>query len=193
MPNAPSTEDQLDDALLDRIIDHQVLVAWLGEDPRMKWWRADATDLEGGGDFFARWLPSSGQFAAIDAARRAAAIVDERMRAAAVSSEDQDELLTLFHLGSVVDRQVEDRFRYRRAQKTLGTRTGPFDAGALARELAVLGSAPPVEPTPSGRRIRRRATPLDAARVDALVLALFDGAALPPRYPMPHFDRRVSE
>lgn len=193
MPLDLAPDERLDDALLDRIIDHQVRVAWLGETPRLGWWRADTTDLEGGGDFFRRWLPGSADIAGIDAARRSAMVVDEALRREAVGTGDQDELLTLFHLGSAVDRQVEDRFRFRRAQRTISVPTGAFERSSSARELAALGAAPPTELVKNGRRIRRRLGPLDGAKVDALVVALVDDGILPDRYPMPHYDRRVAE
>ena len=189
----PAPEERLDDALLDRIIDHQVRVAWLGETPRLGWWRADTTDVEGGGDFFRRWLPGSAHIAGIDAARRAAMVVDEVLRREAAGGGDQDELLTLFHLGSAVDRQVEDRFRFRRAQKTISVPREAFERASSARDLATLGASPPTELVKNGRRIRRRLAPLDAAKVDALVVALVDNGSLPDRYPMPHYDRRVTE
>lgn len=192
MPPSSGDHARLPDALLDRIVDLQVLVAWAGETGRLSWWRADATDPAGGGDFFRRWLPSSGPLAALDAARRAARVVDETARKAAVASEDQDTFVTLFHLGSAVDRQVEDRFRARRASEDLRVPEGGFDRARLARELTRLGPAPTIEKTPSGRRLQRKSSALTHATVEALVLGLLDGDELPASYPMPHYDDRVS-
>ncbi len=187
--------ERLEDALLDRIIDYQVLIAWAGETQRLEWWRADATDLEnhGGGEFFKRWLPNSGALAAIDAARRSAMLVDADARRAAVSTEDQDELITLFHLGSATDRQIEDRYRFRRTHRTMKVHQGEFNRQSLAGRLAVIADPPAIDTTPIGRRVCAPALPLDAAKVDALVLALLDGDGFPARYPVPYYDRRLAE
>ena len=191
MPPSLGDQDRLADALLDRIIDLQLLVAWAGETGRLSWWRADATDPAGGGDFFRRWLPTTGAMASLDAARQAARAVDEQARRAAVQSEDQDAFLTLFHLGSAVDRQVEDRFRARRSQGELQPPMGEFDRVNLARDLARLGSRPIMETTPSGRRLSRPTSSVSRPAVEALVLGLLDADDFPPAYPMPHYDDRV--
>jgi hypothetical protein len=104
MASHPTTAD------LDRILSLQLSVAWAGEggcEPaRLGWWKTDVIDAEGGGDLFTRLLPRTHLWASLQAAREAAILTEEALRA---SIADKDETRSLFHLGSDVDERLRDR------------------------------------------------------------------------------------
>lgn len=53
--------------ILDKILELQIKIARAGETERLFWWRVDATDILGGGDFFKRLVGTSSQLSSIEA------------------------------------------------------------------------------------------------------------------------------
>ena len=49
------TTEVIRDAELDQILELQIKIARAGEQHRLSWWKIDATDRAGGGDFFHRF------------------------------------------------------------------------------------------------------------------------------------------
>lgn len=100
----------LSDLELDTILATQITVAWAGEgrcEPkRLGWWETDLVDAAGGGDLFARLLPQTHAWGALEAAREAARRTDSKARS---KMAEPDELRSLFFLGFAVDEQLADR------------------------------------------------------------------------------------
>lgn len=195
----------MDDLLLDHILDRQFLIAWAAERPRLGWWEDDVTDETGGGDFFGRWLSNvtdgadGGRWAAAEASRRVAIARDATARAGIVGGREQDDVLTLFHLGPEADRLVEDRLRWRRQQRIVPEMPVWENGAAFARFLRALPSAASWEPVPGGREVappRYRLDPnsrykLRQEHIEQLVFAMTDGEArMPSTYPVPFIDQR---
>lgn len=195
----------MNDALLDYILDRQFLVAWAAEKPRLGWWEDDVTDPGGGGDFFSRWLgkvtetSDDGRWAALEASRRVAIARDGAARGGIVGGRDQDDVITLFHLGPEADRLLEDRLRWRRQNESppqLPEWEGPDE---FARFLGNAGAVTSWEAVPGGREVappRYRLDPnsrykLREEHVEQLVLALRDREGrMSSRYPVPFIDQR---
>lgn len=112
----------LTDSDLDAILATQFTVAWAGEGrcqpKRLGWWETDLIDRAGGGDLFARLLPQTHTWAALEAAREAARRTDAKARS---KMADPDRMRTLFFLGFEVDEQLNDRVAVlKRASQTPG-------------------------------------------------------------------------
>jgi len=99
-------------ATADHILALQFLVGWAGEghcEPsRLGWWRTDAVDEMGGGDFFRRLAPRTHAWASLEAARRAAMLADRKARRLMA---DPDGVRTLFFWGYDLDEQLTGRIR----------------------------------------------------------------------------------
>jgi len=99
-------------ATADHILALQFLVGWAGEghcEPsRLGWWRTDAVDEMGGGDFFRRLAPRTHAWASLEAARRAAMLADRKARSLMA---DPDGVRTLFFWGFDLDEQLIERIR----------------------------------------------------------------------------------
>jgi len=99
-------------ATTDHILALQFLVGWAGEghcEPsRLGWWRTDAVDEMGGGDFFRRLAPRTHAWASLEAARRAAMLADRKARRLMA---DPDGVRTLFFWGFDLDEQLTERIR----------------------------------------------------------------------------------
>lgn len=107
-PSGPATP--LTEAALDEILALQFLVAWAGEGRckprRLGWWETDLVDPDGGGDLFARLLPRTHAWAALEAVREAARQTDARARE---RHGEPDRLRTIFFLGFEADEKLSDR------------------------------------------------------------------------------------
>lgn len=197
----------LNDALLDHILNRQFFVAWAAEKPRLGWWADDVTDLGGGGDFFARWLgqvterSDDGRWAAMEASRRTAIAHDGAARNGIVGGRDQDDVITLFHLGPEVDRLLDDRLRWRRQNEPAPEYSAWEGPVAFARALGGADAAT-WETVPGGREVAPPRYRLDAnsryklreEHVEQLVLALRDrDGRVTSRYPVPFIDQRRIE
>lgn len=98
---------------LDEVLALQLLVAWAGEADeerkRLGWWKTDLVDEYAGGDFFARLLPLTQKWAALEAIREAAIRTDRSVRASGAQS---DRIGTLFHWGFRFDECLAERLAY---------------------------------------------------------------------------------
>jgi hypothetical protein len=95
---------------LDTVLGLQIVVAWAGEGlsepPRMRWWRTDLVDIEGGGDLFHRLFPKTHEWASLEGVREAAIRADHRKRAELSQS---DRVRSLFFWGALIDEQLAER------------------------------------------------------------------------------------
>lgn len=181
---------------LDEILTWQLLVAWAGEGngelQRLGWWRTDLTDEAGGGDFFRRLLPKTGEWAAFEAARKAAILQDRSSR---LPLAEGDRINTLFFWGFEIDEQLNDRLlAYKQQQqpieKTLNfplSLSETFDRDAFEKVLASV-EQPEYRVVPGGREIgavEKSQSVVDSARRSHLLAAAL--LPLSPRYPMPFY------
>lgn len=185
---------------IDALLTLQLAVAWAGEagldNPRMGWWATQLDEAFGGHDLFERLLPRTAIWAALIAARAAARRVEDLRRSDAIAADTR--IATLFHLGTAIDEQLDDRLRDL-------TRVGRRPLEALPGLTAVLGPdnpEAPLERAPFDRDAfaawcagfgdgRHNASPLGrkVAVADPPVLAERLVAALCPlhaRWPMPY-------
>lgn len=177
---------------LDGILAIQCTVAWAGETvtsaPRLGWWDCDLVDAEAGGDLFARLLPRTARWAALEAARDVARRTDAAARAGASTP---DRLLSLYHFGFHVDERLSEQLAlHKRSGRTpeeifgdrLGVRSS-FSTAELEAYLRRTRHAPDASATPVGRKLAIAAT------TDPMVLAESFARVLLPlvaRYPLPY-------
>jgi hypothetical protein len=188
------SEAVLPNSMLDGVLALQIVVAWAGEGggdaPRLRWWNSGLTDRDGGGDFFERSAPATSRWAMLDAVRRAATIVDQRIRRAHMAAHDQ--VRTIYHLGYTVDEALNERLR---VLKQAGEEPsavlnfpfdldGEFDQGAFDRFVDSLGDVPRPKIAPVGRELPGRPPQGLELMMRHLVGAL---RPLPGEYPMPFY------
>lgn len=176
---------------LDDVLALQFLVAWAGEGRcsprRLGWWNTDLIDPAGGGDFLARLLPQTHEWASLEAAREAARRTDAKVRA---KMADPDKMRTIFFLGFELDEQVNDRL----LALKLG-RAKPHEALTFPLPLTVefvadqlitaLGQGDALfEVVPGGRRLKGTPPTDPHVLVRRLAAAL---VPLAPQYPLPFF------
>lgn len=182
----------LSDPILDAILAVQITVAWAGEGrcqpKRLGWWDTDLIDAEGGGDFFARLLPQTAKWAALEAAREAARRVDEKAR---LKMATPDDARTIFFLGFEIDEQIGDRLaalkreghspvEVLRLPVSLGS---AFDREGVAKALGG-EAAPAFTVVPGGRKMKSAMPGAPNEAVCALAAALVPFAE---HYPVPFF------
>lgn len=183
------------DAELDEILTLQLAFAWAGEsspeadERRLGWWRTDLVVEFGGLALLQRLTPRTYEWAAYEAAREAARVVDARAREVDAGADD---LVSLFHLGHPTDEQLDDRLHALKAggaaPKDALPRLGelvtqPWDPKAFAAWLDA--SKPPSHARePAGLRIKAAAPEAPLQRVKNLVAVL---AILPDEYPCAHY------
>jgi hypothetical protein len=185
---APVTTETLDDVLT-----LQLLLAWAGESPigggsRLRWWKTDLVDAEGGGDLWKRLLPRTHLWAGLDAARRAARLVDEKARREAARA---DEMVTLFHFGFEVDEALDERLAQHKLDAKppisvmgrLSALGAPFAAGAMLEALKDSSLDLRYKVVPGGRQLKR-IDDEDFAK-SARRLACVALIEPPPAYPTP--------
>jgi hypothetical protein len=194
-PHAASTASALTPDQLDELLMWQLLVAWGGEraneaEPRLAWWNTDLCDPDGGGDFLARLLPITHQWAGLRGAREAARRTELRaMRALGGAQRVQ----SLFWLDRTTDEALEERIDHYAVHAQQAPEDALRWAYPLAQwdrarfEAALAGASDKkssaYEAVSGGRRVRslgEGATVVDRAR--ALVGAL---VPLVDAYPMP--------
>ncbi len=181
----------IDQSALDAILAIQLTVAWAGEGRcsprRLGWWDTDLIDPAGGGDFFARLMPQTHAWAALEAAREAARRTDAKARG---KMADPDAMRTLFFLGFELDERLGDRLRAlkgagRPPAEALPLRlplTAEFDRDKLA---AVLGGGDvPFAVVPGGRQLKGKRPDAPEAVVARLAAALVPFAE---QYPLPFY------
>ena len=176
---------------LDGILCLQLSVAWAGEgrcEPtRLGWWPTDLVDPAGGGDLFARLVPRTHEWAALQAVREAARRVDAKARKA---MDAPDEIRTLFHLGFRLDERLSERLAKYKCSGFAPHKALPglFDFGAvfnrdlLANWLIAGAEGVEYQVVPGGRELQGDIP----AEMDALVTYLAAALVpLPDQYPMP--------
>ncbi|NMO19429.1 BREX-6 system BrxE protein [Pyxidicoccus fallax] len=150
---------------LDEILALQLVLAWAGESPggehpRLGWWKTDLIDLDGGGDLWRRLLPRTQRWAGLDAARRAALRVDERLRR---ENARADIMLTLFHFGFELDEALDERLAHHKLEAHPPVEVLPLlqviDAPLNRAELLSRLSSPGLDlsfkkVTPEGRQLK---------------------------------------
>ncbi len=178
---------------LDTILALQITVAWAGEGlaepPRLNWWGTDLVDEAGGGDFFARLLPRTHLWAALEAVRKAAILTDAEARR---RMAEPDAVRTLFFWGFDLDEMLAERIaRHKQENKNPNEALpfpvdiyAPFHQDDLAEALRALGRKAAYNITPGGRELT--GAPPDAPELTAACLA---SALLPfaDRYPTPFY------
>ncbi len=180
----------VDDAALDAVLAVQLTVAWAGEGrcspKRLGWWDTDLIDPAGGGDFFARLMPRTHAWAALEAAHEAARRTDAKARS---KMADPDKMRTIYFLGFEVDERLGDRLR---ALKTAGRPpaealplrlpvTADFDKAKLG---AALGGDAQFTVVPGGRQLKGKRPDAPEATVARLAAAL---VPLADAYPLPFY------
>ncbi|MBK8256779.1 MAG: BREX-6 system BrxE protein [Polyangiaceae bacterium] len=181
----------LPDADLDSILAVQIAVAWAGEGrcspPRLAFWDTDLVSDDGGGDFFARLLPQTHEWAALEAVREAARRVDAKMRG---KIADPDRMRTLYFLGFEVDEQLSDRLAAlkRSRRKPHEALAFPVPLGAAFSKEALVAALqhPGVSFTTmsGGRQIKGSLPGNPKAMVQSLAAAL---VPFPDHYPLPFY------
>lgn len=176
---------------IDLALTAQIVVAWAGEsgeERRLGWWRSDMVSEFGGEDLFRRLLPSSWQWAVLQAARETARRRDAELRR---QDNDPDRILSLFRMGFELDERIEERFQdLKRSGRAPGEALPGLtviDEGWAPQRfwdwVAGYGEADATT-SPVGRRLKG-APP---GGLDQIVRKLV--AALAPAaetYPLPHF------
>ena len=186
-------EHELPTSVLDEVLALQLMVAWAGEEGddnrRLGWWRCSLTDAMTGADFFDRTTPETAGWTAMDAARRAAIIVDRESRK---RHGNPDRIRTLFFFGHAIDEQLKFRLAHlKRAetpiQKALSMPDGfmaAFDQASFQTCLCTIHFPPEVTVTPTGRQLKGpppQAPEMVGARLASAL------APLTKNYPMPFY------
>jgi hypothetical protein len=187
MPHGLSPEQ------LDEILALQLALAWAGESPggqhpRLGWWRTDLVDPEGGGGLWSRLLPRTHQWAGLDAARRAARLVDDRLRH---ENARADDMLTLFHFGFELDEALDERLAHHRFEAyppvevlpLLQITGGPLDREALLAQLTAPGLDITYKVAPGARQLKARAGEGPVFQARRLAGAMLTDP--PAAYPLP--------
>lgn len=180
---------------LDEVLALQLVVSWAGETPggaahRLGWWKTDLVDPEGGGDLWARLLPRTHQWAALDAARRAARLTDDKLRLAHARADD---MVTLFHFGFHLDEALDERLAHHKLEgraphevlPLTSIVSSPFDAAALLKRLDCEGQGVAFKVVPGGRQLK--GTPPEPMEKAARQLACAMLQEPPKEYPLPFF------
>jgi hypothetical protein len=146
-------------------------------------------DATGGGDFLARLLPRTHEWASLEAVREAARRVDEQGRR---GMADPDQLRTLFFFGFDVDERLAERLDELKRSGTSPAAALPlplafdvtFTADAFTAALRNAGKSPSFDVVPGGRQLKGSAP--DSLEFAAKNLA---AALVPPpdRYPLPFY------
>ncbi len=174
---------------LDEILGIQIRIGRAGEMERLCWWNADATDIEGGGDFFMRLAGPLSGFCASEAAMEAAL---EREKYTLAGAGIKAEVVTLFQPPYELRMQLKDRWKtVKRNPYNVPDRLSEFldhsrrfSVDELTAELQSY-PRPVYEKSAFGRRIRSRmpSDPLHLMRqLAALLLPLQKN-----HYPLPYY------
>lgn len=179
---------------IDALLTAQLVIAWAGEageERRLGWWRSDLVSEFGGEDLFQRLLPHTWRWAVLQGAREAARRRDAELRA---QTHDPDRVVTLFHLGFVLDERVEERLQElkragREPKEALPGLAEVFgeswDRGRFTTWVQGHGAANYVA-APVGRQLKGAPPDSPELLVRQLVAALWP---LGESYPLPHFRR----
>jgi hypothetical protein len=180
-------------ASIDAILASQLIVAWAGEGrcvpPRLGWWQTDLVDPAGGGDFFARLLPRTHEWASLEAVREVARRTDQQARQGMAGS---DLVRTMFFLGFDLDERVAERLaELKRSNKRPADALplavpldAAFSAKSLGEALSGSGRVPTYDLVPGGRQLKGAIPDVPELLVRNLATALLP---FPERYPMPFY------
>jgi len=97
---------------LDQILELQIKIARAGETERLFWWRVDATDSAGGGDFFKRLVGSLSELSAVEAALEGAKSKEKKLLEEAGVEKS---VITLFNPQVELKIKLEERWRHFKA------------------------------------------------------------------------------
>jgi len=149
---------KIEDDILDQILELQIKIARAGEQERLCWWRVDATDSYGGGDFFLRLVDSISGLCAVEAAIEGAKMLErQKLSEAGIGYE----VITLFHPEFNVKMQINERWMHIKNNpddvpasiRLLLDHELKFDKQALTKELEGYPK-PSYERSPFGRKMR---------------------------------------
>ncbi len=172
---------------IDQILAWQFALAWAGESPRLKWWRTDLVDEDGGGNFMQRLLPRTHRWAALEAVRRAAFLADLKARNA---TGHPDGLRSLYFWGFEVDEKLGERIRELKLSQAEpeAALSLPIDLRPSARfDRAALESAlqqPPYELRSTGRELPG---PMPEDLAEACLRLAGAHLPFPQTYPAPFY------
>lgn len=179
------------DEVLDAILVMQITLAWAGEGrstpKRLGWWDTDLISPDGGGDFLARLLPQTHEWASLESVREAAHRTDAKARA---KMADPDKMRSLYFLGFELDEQLDDRLAFlkRSGQKPAEALAFPlplsddFAADKLVASLKASGAT--FHTVPNGRELKGKAPAEPNELVKRLAAALLP---LADHYPLPFY------
>jgi hypothetical protein len=179
------------DETLDAILAIQLTVAWAGEGRcsprRLGWWDTDLISEDGGGDFFARLLPQTHEWASLEAVREAARRSDAKARG---KMADPDKMRTIYFLGFEADEQLGDRlaFHKRSGRKPVDALPLPVSLTEnFSKEKLVSvfqGGDVAFSTVPNGRELKGKRPDAPDLLVRRLAAAL---VPLAEQYPLPFF------
>jgi hypothetical protein len=189
------TAVQVSTSQLDAVLGLQLLIAWAGEGlsepPRMRWWRTDLVDIEGGGDLFHRLFPKTHEWASLEGIREAAIQADQRKRAELAQS---DRVRSLFFWGAIVDEQLAERLdELKKHSGSSSPETAlalplslkkAFNKDAFEEAIRDPGGKVDYKIVPAGREIKIEATESIESCAQKLAAALLP---LSNDYPMPFY------
>ena len=181
---------------IDHAITIQIAVAWAGEagDPkRLGWWRSDFVSEFGGEDLFRRLLPSTWEWAVLEAAREAAFRKEAELRR---MDSEPDHVVSLYHLGFVHDERIGERLADLKRASRKPYEALPGLAAVVERtwnperfiEWGAAHGTVDTTTMPIGRRIKGAPPASLGQLVSHLLCAL---VPLADKYPLPHFRRSV--
>ena len=181
--------ERIEDSILDIILELQIKIARAGEHERLFWWRIDATDLEGGGDFFIRLVGSVSGLCAVEAAITGARMFElQKLDEAGIDYE----IISLFNPEFNLKMQLDERWMHFKSNpddvpeiiSILMDHQLTFNRNAFTRELESY-QRPRFERTPLGRKIIGKfpKDPVQQMRqLAALLMPLEDRF-----YPLPYY------
>lgn len=176
--------------ILDAILALQLQIARTGESEQMNWWDMDATDIDGGGDFFQRLMGDLGALAGAEAALAGAKAKELRLLAERNASEQNE---TLFNPELDLALQLEQRWKYFKAHpeavpeqlKSLIDPKQSYDISALESLVADF-DRPSYERSAVGRKLRGQREENPLQRMQALAAVLFPLESDRQQYPLPY-------
>ncbi|HEY4014312.1 MAG TPA: BREX-6 system BrxE protein [Polyangiaceae bacterium] len=179
------------DETLDAILALQVTLAWAGEGrcspKRLGWWDTDLINQDGGGDFFARLLPQTHQWASLEAVREAARRSDAKARG---KMADPDKMRTIYFLGFELDEQLGDRLAAHKRTARQPAEALPLPIPLtedFSREKLISllhGADVAFSTVPNGRELKGKRPDAPDVLVSRLAAAL---VPLADQYPLPFF------
>lgn len=143
---------------LDQILELQIKVARAGETERLFWWRVDATDALGGGDFFKRLVGSLSELSSVEAVLEGAKAKEKKLLEEAGVEKS---VITLFNPQVALKIKLQERWNHFKANpgeipdniKTLLNHNLEFDSTSFENELSAYNK-PSYERSSFGRKAR---------------------------------------